>query len=147
VPSVLFVCTENACRSQMAEGWAKKLLPDWQAYSAGSKPRGSVDRSAIAVMQEVGIDISGNVSKGFDAVRGHDTDCRTIGSCPREFDYVVTMGCKDGCPFVPAKQSLDWNIPDPAGKDLDFCRKVRDLIRNLVRQLPETRPAGLTFNL
>ena len=59
-PTVLFVCVENSCRSQMAEGWARKLLPDWQPFSAGSKPRGSVDAMAIAMMKEVGIDISGN---------------------------------------------------------------------------------------
>ncbi len=135
MPTVLFVCTENACRSQMAEGWARKLLPDWQAFSAGSKPRGSVDPNAITVMQEVGIDISGNTSKGFDTLP------------TRDFDYVVTMGCEDGCPFVPAKQTLDWNIPDPAGKDLDFYRTVRDLICDLVKHLPEAKPAGLTFNL
>jgi arsenate reductase len=64
----------------MAEGWARKLLPAWQAYSAGSKPRGSVDANAIAVMQEVGIDISGNASKGFDALP------------VKEFDYVVLKG-------------------------------------------------------
>jgi arsenate reductase (thioredoxin) len=160
MPTVLFVCTENACRSQMAEGWARKLLPDWQAFSAGSRPRGSVDPNAIAVMQEVGIDISGQSSKGFDDLglghgpRSGDTIPNRsgsghvpIGSCPAKFDYVVTMGCKDGCPFVPAKQTLDWNIPDPAGKDLDFYRKVRGLIRDLVKHLPEAVPAGLSFNL
>jgi arsenate reductase len=135
VPTVLFVCVENSCRSQMAEGWARKLLPDWQAFSAGSKPRWSVDPNAITVMREVGIDISGNASKGFDALPS------------REFDYIVTMGCKDGCPFVPSKQSFAWDIPDPAGKDLDFYRGVRDLIRDLVKQLPKAVPTGLTFNL
>jgi arsenate reductase (thioredoxin) len=132
----------------MAEGWARKLLPGWQAFSAGSRPRGSVDANAIAVMQEVGIDISSQSSKGFDAlVPGHDPDCRTIGSCPGEFDYVVTMGCKDGCPFVPAMHSFDWDIPDPAGKDLDFYRHVRDMIRSAVQKLPESAAQGLTFNL
>jgi len=145
VPTVLFVCTENACRSQMAEGWARKLLPDWRAFSAGSKPRGSVDANAITVMQEVGIDISANASKGFNDVRGHDTDCRTIGSCPREFDYVVLMGCKDGCPFVPAKKTFDWGIPDPAGKDMEFYRQVRDLIRVRVSELPVRIAEGLEF--
>jgi protein-tyrosine-phosphatase len=111
------------------------LLPDWQAFSAGSRPRGSVDANAIAVMQEVGIDISGSASKGF-------------GGLPvKAFDYVVTMGCKDGCPFVPAKESFAWDIPDPASKDLDFYRKVRDMIRDLVQKLPEAVPTGLTFNL
>ena len=57
------------------------------------------------------------------------------------------MGCKDGCPFVPAKKSFDWNIPDPAGKDIEFYRQVRDMIRDLVRKLPEEVEKGLTFNL
>jgi arsenate reductase len=132
--TVLFVCTENACRSQMAEGWARKLLPEWQAHSAGSKPRGSVDALAIAVMQEVGIDIAGNASKGFD------------GLPVKEFDYVVTMGCKDGCPFVPAKQSFDWSIPDPAGKEIEFYRQVRDTIRDEVKDLPN-QTGKLQFKL
>ena len=135
MPSILFVCTENACRSQMAEGWARKLLPDWQAFSAGSKPRGSVDAAAIVVMEEVGIDISGNVSKGFDALP------------VKEFDYVVTMGCKDGCPFVPARKTLAWDLPDPAGKDITFYRQVRDRIRAAVASLPGEVEKGLTFNL
>jgi len=147
VPTVLFVCTENACRSQMAEGWARKLLPDWRAFSAGSKPRGSVDPSAVAVMNEVGIDISGQSSKGFGAIvmgydpRSGDTIPDRSGSGhvpvgPGKLDYVVTMGCADACPFVPAKQTFGWDIPDPAGKDLDFYRKVRDLIRDKVKDLP-----------
>lgn len=121
---ILFVCTENACRSQMAEGWARKLLPDWQAFSAGSKPRGSVDDKAIAVMQEVGINIANNTSKGFSDL-------------PKTFDYVVTMGCKDSCPYFPAKM-IAWDIPDPAGKDIEFYRKVRDIIRDHILRLPET---------
>ena len=133
--TVLFVCTENACRSQMAEGWARKLLPHWQAYSAGSKPRGSVDANAIAVMKEVGIDISGNPSKGFDALP------------VKEFDCVVLMGCKDGCPFVPARRSFDWDIPDPADRNIEFYRQVRDMIRSAVQKLPEAAKQGLTFNL
>jgi protein-tyrosine-phosphatase len=119
----------------MAEGWAGKLLPDWQAFSAGSKPRGSVDPNAVAVMQEVGIDIAGQSSKGFDDL------------VVKELDYLVLMGCRDGCPFVPAKQTLDWNSPDPAGKDLDFYRQVRDVIRDRVQRLPEQAKAGLSFNL
>lgn len=134
--TVLFVCTENACRSQMAEGWARRLLPGWQAFSAGSQPRGSVDARAIAVMWEVGIDISRNTSKGFAALPTKD------------FDYVVTMGCKDNCPFVPAKRTLDWNLPDPAGKDLEFYRQVRDRIRDLVAALStaEGQPLQLVLN-
>jgi arsenate reductase (thioredoxin) len=133
MPTVLFICNENACRSQMAEGWARTLLPDWQALSAGAEPRGSVDANAVAVMQEVGIDVSGQTSKGFAALP------------VRAFDYVVTMGCKGGCQFVPAKKLIAWDIPDPAGTDIEFYREVRDKIRDRVRKLPEEAEMGLTF--
>lgn len=133
--TVLFVCTENACRSQMAEGWARKLLPDWHAYSAGSKPRGSIDTRAIEVMNEAGIDLFAQKSKGFSELP------------VAEFDYVVTMGCKDGCPFVPAKKILAWDIPDPAGKSPEFFRQVRDTIGEKVRHLPDEVEAGPVFTL
>ncbi|HOU36103.1 MAG TPA: arsenate reductase ArsC [Candidatus Omnitrophota bacterium] len=88
---VLFVCVENACRSQMAEGFARALGSEIvEAYSAGSHPAFRINPDAIKVMQEAGIDISGQRCKGFKDL--------TV----RDFDYVVTMGCDDICPFVPA---------------------------------------------
>jgi protein-tyrosine-phosphatase/Co/Zn/Cd efflux system component len=128
----------------MAEGWARKLLPDWQAFSAGSKPRGSVDVNAVAVMQEAGIDITGQSSKGFEGLRSGDTIPNRGGSghVPSEFDYVVLMGCKDACPFVPAKQTLVWDIPDPAGKVIDSYRQARDLIRDNLNDLANQPLAG-----
>ncbi len=121
---VLFVCVENSCRSQIAEGWARSLgkgviVP----YSAGSKPSGKVNPDAVKVMEEAGIDISKQPSKGF-------MDLET-----KEFDYVITLGCRDVCPFVPAKNHLEWNIDDPKGKDLDFFRKTRDKVREKVENL------------
>ena len=117
--TVLFVCVENSCRSQMAEGivrhFGKGIL---EAYSAGSKPSGIINPGALEVMREFGIDISKQKSKGFS-----DLPIKI-------FDYVITLGCKDICPFVPADKHIEWEIDDPKGKDLDFFRKVRDEIKN-----------------
>jgi protein-tyrosine-phosphatase len=124
--TVLFVCVENACRSQMAEGWARKILFDWSAYSAGSRPRRRVDDKAIKVMNEVGIDISGQVSKSFNELPIQE----------KQFDFVVIMGGNDTCPFVPARKTIRWNIPDPAHKNLERYRQVRNLIRLQVSRLP-----------
>lgn len=119
--TVLFVCIENSCRSQMAEGFAKHLGGGrWQAYSAGSRPSGVIHPIAIQVMQEAGIDISRQASKGFDDL-------------PIDmFDYVVSMGCRDFCPFAPAKERIEWNIADPKDKYIDFFREVRDKIKEKV---------------
>ena len=121
---VLFVCVENSCRSQMADGFAKVLGEGKiESYSAGSRPSGKVNPDAIKIMQEAGIDISGAESKGF----------QDLGV--EKFDYVVTMGCKDICPFVPADKHFDWQIEDPKGKGEDFFRQTRDLIKSKVEQL------------
>jgi arsenate reductase len=123
---VLFVCVENSCRSQMAEGFARKLAPDKiEAFSAGSKPSGIVNPNAIQVMKEMGIDISSQKSKGF------------FDLPYKEFDYVITMGCGDVCPFYPAKEKLDWEIEDPKGRDLPFFRQTRDQIKKEVASLIE----------
>jgi arsenate reductase (thioredoxin) len=125
--NVLFVCVQNSCRSQMAEGFARfygdKILA---AYSAGSNPSGKVNPDAVKVMEEAGIDISGQKSKGFKdlAVKG--------------FDYVVTLGCEDICPFVPAKKYVEWDIDDPKGKSLYFFRQTREKIREKVNSLIRT---------
>ncbi len=121
---MLFVCVENSCRSQMAEGFAKVLGKGRiESYSAGSRPSGKVNPDAVKTMQEAGVDISGAKSKGFS----------DLGI--REFDYVITMGCRDLCPFVPARKHLDWQIDDPQGKDSEYFRKTRELIREKVESL------------
>lgn len=121
---VLFVCVENSCRSQMADGFARVLgKGKIESYSAGSRPSGKVNPVAVKVMREAGIDISGQRSKGF-----YDLGVK-------DFDYVITMGCKDTCPFVPAKKHIDWQIEDPKDKGEDFFRKTRDLIKEKVEQL------------
>ncbi len=124
---VLFVCVENSCRSQMAEGFAGHIARDIiEAHSAGSRPSGVVNPKAIAAMSEVGVDISSHESIGFDAL-------------PEvEWDAVVTMGCGDACPFIPAKSRIDWDLPDPAKMAPEEFNTVRDEIRSRVEKLLES---------
>lgn len=122
--SILFVCVGNACRSQMAEGFARAYGPeDLVVYSAGSNPAGFVARESVEGMKEKGIDISRHYSKG-------------VGDLPlEEFDWVVTMGCGDFCPTVKAGKRIDWQIPDPIGRGIDYFRQVRGLIEEKVSEL------------
>ena len=123
---ILFVCVENSCRSQMAEGFAATLGKGvMEACSAGSKPADSVNPFAVEAMKEAGIDISAARPKGFNDLPA------------KEFDYVITLGCKDVCPIIPAKQHIEWRIDDPRGKDIDFFRYVRDSIKNKTKDLIE----------
>ena len=124
---VLFVCVENSCRSQTAEGFARHMGPGKiEAFSAGSNPSGQVEKMAIKVMGEKDIDISDQKSKGFGDLEEKD------------FDYLVTLGCKDVCPFVPARQTIEWDVPDPKGKSIEAFRKTRDEIERKVRKLVES---------
>ena len=125
--TVLFVCVENSCRSQIAEGFAKELGKGiLEAYSAGSRPSGKVDPAAVNVMMESGIDISRQASKGFETLP------------VKAFDYVITLGCKDACPFIPGKEHIEWHIDDPKGGGIDFFRKTREAIKGeLVKFLGE----------
>ena len=121
--SMLFVCVGNACRSQIAEGFAKAYGPkDLVVYSCGSRPAGFVASEAVETMKEKGIDISKQYSKGVDQI-------------PLiTFDYIVTMGCGDqACAYMPAKTRIDWQIPDPFGHGHDYFQKVRDEIEEKVR--------------
>ena len=124
-PRVLFVCVGNSCRSQMAEGFARALGGDWvEAQSAGSRPSGHLDPRAVAFMAEKDIDLGGQASKGLDELPAGVT-----------WDYVVTMGCGDACPHLPARNRLDWDLPDPKDlPDVKF-RAVRDSIERRVRDL------------
>ncbi len=106
----------------MAEGFAKFYGRDKiEVFSAGSNPSGKVDQTAIEVMKEKGIDISNQKSKGFKELPYND------------FDYVITMGCGDVCPFVPAKTRIEWEIEDPKGKSKEKFREVRDEINSQVK--------------
>ncbi len=123
-PSVLFVCVENSCRSQMAEGFARRLGGQRiVVHSAGSRPSGRVHPRAIQFMAERGIDLGPQHSKGLDALPS------------ATWDYVVTMGCGDACPHVPARHRLDWDLPDPKHLDDEGFRAVRDRIEAMVREL------------
>ena len=123
-PSVLFVCVHNAGRSQMAAGYLQHLAGDRiQVLSAGTEPKDQINPSAIAAMAEEGIDIANNSPKVL-------TD-----EAVQDSDVVITMGCGDKCPFYPGKQYLDWPLEDPAGKDVDSVRPIRDQIRAKVEAL------------
>jgi arsenate reductase len=124
VPEVLFVCVHNAGRSQMATA----LLDHHAAgrvrvRSAGSTPADQINPAVIAVMDELGLDLSKEFPKPLtdDAVEAADV--------------VVTMGCGDACPVFPGKRYLDWELPDPAGKQADEIRPIRDEIDRRVRAL------------
>lgn len=122
---ILFVCVENSNRSQMSQAFAKMLGgDDVKAYSAGSKPSGRINQKAIVAMKELGYDLKSHRSKSLDQVKEYGP-----------FDAVVTMGCGDACPWMPAKQFIDWDIPDPKDMNEDDFRKVRDLIREKVDAL------------
>jgi arsenate reductase len=122
---LLFVCVENSNRSQMSQAFARILGgEDVEAYSAGSKPSGIVNPKAIAAMKELGYDLSTHDSKSLKEVEAY-----------APFDAVVTMGCGDACPWMPAKQFIDWQIPDPKHMEPEEINRVRDLIRDKVKEL------------
>lgn len=131
-PTVLFVCVHNAGRSQMAAGWLEHLAGGRiDVRSAGSAPKDEVNPAAIAVMAEVGVDLTANTPKVLtpDAVRGADV--------------VITMGCGDACPVFPGKRYEDWAVADPAGRDVATVRAIRDEIRARVEALiAQLLPAG-----
>ena len=122
---LLFVCVENSNRSQMSQAFAMILGGDSvEAYSAGSAPSGKINPKAIAAMKELGYDLSGHASKSLQEVEQY-----------APFDAVVTMGCGDACPWMPAKQFIDWQIPDPRHMNEEEFRAVRDLVRDKVKTL------------
>ena len=121
---LLFVCVENSCRSQIAEAFARiHGGADVEAVSAGSHPSGVVNAKAISSMRELGYDLSTHASKRLDEIP------------PGPYDAVVTMGCGDACPWVPAQRREDWAIPDPKDMDPVAFRAVRDEIERRVREL------------
>jgi arsenate reductase len=124
IPVVLFVCTHNAGRSQMAAA-----LLDHQAAgrvrvtSAGSQPADQLNPAVVQAMAEVGLDISREFPKPLTADQ------------VQAADVVITMGCGDTCPVYPGRRYLDWDLPDPAGLDLAAVRPIRDEIRRRVTAL------------
>jgi protein-tyrosine-phosphatase len=122
--NLLFVCIKNSNRSQMAEGFARALgRGRAAAFSAGSRPSGVVNPRAIQFMKEKDIDLAVQQSKGLD-----DLPAVT-------WDYIVTMGCGDACPTLPARHRLDWELPDPKHLPDDEFRAVRDRIEGLIAEL------------
>jgi len=122
---LLFVCVENSNRSQMSQAFAKihggKMV---EAYSAGSNPSGKINPKAIAAMKELGFDLTTQHSKSLDEVKQF-----------APFDAVITMGCGDACPWMPAKKFIDWDIPDPKDMNIEDFNKVRELIETKVKSL------------
>lgn len=122
---ILFVCVENSNSSQMSQAFAKIIGGEnVEAFSAGSKPSGIVNAKAIAAMKELNYDLSTHESKSLEAVKAD-----------APFDAVVTMGCGDACPWMPAKEFIDWQIPDPKNLDPIAFNAVRDLIKTRVTEL------------
>ena len=122
--TVLFVCVHNAGRSQMAAGFMKAIGKEKvNVLSAGSMPKDQINPVAVEVMKEVGIDISNNQPKILTT------------ESVKESDVVITMGCGDACPIFPGKRYEDWQLEDPAGKDLETVRRIRDEIKSRIEVL------------
>jgi len=119
---VLFVCVENAGRSQLAQALYEQR--GGEARSAGSKPAAELHEAVVEALEEIGIDVSGRKPKALDR------------EAVEWADLVVTMGCGDACPVLPGKEYLDWNLPDAAGLCLEEVRELRAVIEDRVASLP-----------
>jgi arsenate reductase (thioredoxin) len=123
-PAVLFLCTHNAGRSQMAIGFFKHLAGERASvYSGGSEPAAEVNPAAIEAMAEKGIDIAAEQPKQWTM------------DMLEAVDVVITMGCGDSCPVLPGRRYEEWVLPDPAGQALDAIRPIRNEIEQRVRTL------------
>jgi arsenate reductase (thioredoxin) len=121
---VLFVCVHNAGRSQMAAALLERLAGDTvRVASAGTEPGERIHPPVLEAMGEIGIDLSERRPRGLE------------DAAVREADVVVTMGCGDECPFYSGKRYEDWELPDPAGKNVEEVRRIRDDIERRVRAL------------
>lgn len=120
---VAFICVHNSCRSQMAEGWAKKLGSNvLEVYSAGTEEYPEVKPLAVKVMEEAGVSMKDHYPK-------------LLTDIPNEVDILITMGCNVVCPFVPNSHSEDWGLDDPSGGPIEDYRYTRDLIKDKVEKL------------
>ncbi len=120
---IAFICRENSCRSQIAEALARTIMPDIKFMSAGTNPVNEVDSVAIKVLKEMGIDWN-----------GHPKRISEIGKP----DIIVTMGCGVECPNIPGIKVVEWNIPDPKGKDIRVYRQVVELIKEKILELKKS---------
>ncbi|HYB16752.1 MAG TPA: arsenate reductase ArsC [Streptosporangiaceae bacterium] len=124
IPVVLFVCTHNAGRSQMAAALLDHAAAGRvRVTSAGSQPAGQLNPAVVQAMAEIGLDLSREYPKPLTAGK------------VQAADVVITMGCGDACPVYPGKRYLDWNLPDPAGLPVEQVRPIRDNISRRVQQL------------
>jgi protein-tyrosine-phosphatase len=124
IPEVLFVCTHNAGRSQMAAALLhREAAGRVRVASAGSQPADQLNPAVVEAMAEIGLDISREFPK------------RLTAGQVQAADVVVTMGCGDACPVYPGKRYLDWDLPDPAGLPVERVRPIRDEIRDRVTAL------------
>jgi protein-tyrosine-phosphatase len=135
VPEVLFVCTHNAGRSQMAMALLVKAGEGRvHVRSAGSTPAAEINASVVKAMGEIGIDISQEYAKPL------------TNEVVSAADYVITMGCGDACPIFPGKTYEDWDVADPAGKTVEQVRPIRDEIARrvevLIRQIEAEPHSG-----
>lgn len=121
--TVLFVCRQNAGRSQMSQALFEAASDRHQALSAGTAPADRVHPEVIQVMKELDIDLA------------EKTPTRLTHAIAKQADVVVTMGCGDECPFIPGKQYIDWDLPDPANQPIDSVRVIRDEIDRRIRTL------------
>lgn len=122
--NVVFVCIENSNRSQMAQAFARMYgAGKVEAYSAGSRPSGKINPKAVAAMKELGYDLTTHDSKGLDQLPDVT------------FEYAITMGCGDECPFLKAVHREDWAIPDPRNMEPEEFNEVRDQIKEKVLRL------------
>ena len=121
IPEVLFVCTHNAGRSQMAAALlAREAAGRVRVSSAGSQPASQLNPAVVQAMAEIGLDISREFPKPLTTDK------------VQAADVVITMGCGDACPIYPGKRYEDWDLPDPAGLSIDAVRPIRDAIRDRV---------------
>ena len=120
VKKVLFVCVENACRSQLAEAISNHFFPhQLKAFSAGSSPGKEVNPKAIRSLEKMGVVHEGK-TKSISQAEG------------KEYDYIVGMGCGDACPTIPGAQILEWSIPDPKFFESKQFNKIRDMIKQKI---------------
>ena len=126
--TILFLCVENSCRSQIAETFAKKYEVDGiKAMSAGSKPSGEINPRAIQLMSEIGSDMANQFSKSVDDLK------------LTRVDYLILMGCGDSCPYLKAETRIEWDIPDPKnltkGEFREVIEKIEEKVENLIQKL------------
>lgn len=122
---ILFLCRENACRSQMAGAFTRYYMGDKiEAVSAGSQPAKEINKMMVKTMEELGVDMAFSRPKSIGEA-----------ACDMKPDLIVSMGCEEACPHFPGVPIQDWNLPDPSGKSIEFMRNVRDEILDMTRKL------------